>query len=422
MGDPLLLRYLLALLLVGWHLSSCVAQDLFEWAVNATNAHIAVRDTAGVSVRGGLNMSTGTPQATTILRGTANLGGGCGAFDFGASFREQFEDIPEIITNIGESIVAAIPMAALCYATPLGCDLIKHWQQWTNILIQARYASCQSSRTAGMVAGLSLRDGEVARCLKDSQGSGMTLNAAWAQCNKNPDSLRLPGGGLGHEVRLIEDTLTAAGAPEHLRALAPMLMGEVTLRAGDTMGFDSRRPQAALQALYEQYRGTARERFEAAIDEYRETGTVREATLQQASSPGNATARVTIEALASFKTDPVRYETHLSQLTTARAVSQLTWQCAELENALAAGADGNANYSATERLAIEKKLEALRRNLAQFYAKLDVKNKYEAPAVDALMRDFAAVQETAAAAGFRSPAVHVQPGRYRHQTPMGYSK
>ena len=53
----------------------------------------------------------------------------------------------------------------------------------------------------------------------------------------------------------------------------------------------------------------------------------------------------------------------------------------------------------TERLAIEKKLEALRRNLAQFYAKLDVQQKYEAPAVDALLRDFTAVQETAAAAG-----------------------
>ena len=300
--------------------------------------------------------------------------------------------------------------------------LVKHWQQWTNVLIQARYASCQSSRSAAMVAGLSLRDAEVARCLKDSQGSGMTINAALARCNASPTSLRRPDGSLGTEVRLIEDTLRAAGASTELQVLAPMLMGEVTLRAGDTMGFDSRRPQAALQALYEQYRASARERLDAAVEEYRTTGTVRAETLQRASTPGNATARVTIEALAHFRADPTRYDTHLGQLTTAQAVAHLTWQCAELENALAAGADAHAEYSAAERLAIEKKLEDLRRNLAQFYAKLDVKNKYEAPAVDALMRDFTAVQETAAAAGFRAPAVQVQPPRYRQQQPLGYSK
>ena len=95
-----------------------MAQDLFERAVNATNAQIAVRDTSGCLVRGGISLSTGTPQATTILRGSANLGGSCGAFDFGASFREQFEAIPEIVTNIGESVVASIPMLArlLCLA------------------------------------------------------------------------------------------------------------------------------------------------------------------------------------------------------------------------------------------------------------------------------------------------------------------
>ena len=73
---------------------------------------------------------------------------------------------------------------------------------------------------------------------------------------------------------------------------------------------------------------------------------MRAETLQRASTPGKATARVTIEALASLRADPTRYETHLGQLTTAQAVAHLTWQCAELENALAAGADGHAEYSA----------------------------------------------------------------------------
>ena len=396
--------------------------DLFETAVNATNATLSVRDTSGVSVRGGINFSTGTPQATTILRGSAHMGGSCGAFDFGATFREAFESIPDIVTNMAESLVANVPMLAICYATPTGCDLIKHWQQWTQVLIQARYAQCQGSRAAAMVAGLSLRDAEVAQCLQDAQTEGATLNAALTRCNGRPTSLRQVDGGTGVEVRLIEDTLRAAGASPHVQTLAPMLMGEITLRAGDTMGFESRRPQAALQALYEQHRLSARERLEAAVEEYRDTGTVRAQTLQQASVPGKATARVTIEALASFRHDPARYETHLGQLTTAQAVARLTWQCAELENELAASADGNAEMSAAKREMIAKKNEALRRNLAQFMAKLDAAQKYEEPAVDALLRDYTAVQEAATAAGIRAPAIHVQPSRYRHQLPSGYSK
>lgn len=95
-------------------------QDLFERAVNATNANLAVRDTSGVSVRGGIHMQTGTPQTTTILRGQAQMGGSCGAFDFGAAFREQFENIPEVITTLGEGLLGNMPMIAICWASPLG--------------------------------------------------------------------------------------------------------------------------------------------------------------------------------------------------------------------------------------------------------------------------------------------------------------
>ncbi len=398
------------------------AADLFETAVQATNATFTMQDTSGVSIRGGMNLSTGTPQATTILRGNATVGGSCGAFDFGASFREAFEAIPEIITNIGEGLVSAVPMLAICYASPTACDLVKHWQQWTNILIQSRYAQCQNSRSAAMIAGLSLRDSEVAKCLEASQGTGATLNQALQQCNGAPTTLRRPDGGTGVEVRLIEDTLRAAGASPLVQTLAPTVMGEITLTAGDRIGHDSRRPQAALQALYEQHRTTARTNLDAAVDEYQQTGTVQAQTLQSTSSPGKATARVTIEALASLKGDPVRYEAHMGQLTTAQAVARLTWQCAELENELAAAADGNVKLSDAERKAIEKQNEALRRNLAQFFAKMDVLNKYEEPAVDALLRDYTAVQDAAAAAGLRAPAMQVQPSRYRGQTPGGFSK
>jgi hypothetical protein len=223
-------------------------------------------------------------------------------------------------------------------------------------------------------------------------------------------------------VRLIEDTLRAAGASPLVQTLAPTVMGEITLTAGDRIGHDSRRPQAALQALYEQHRTTARTNLDAAVDEYQQTGTVQAQTLQSTSSPGKATARVTIEALASLKGDPVRYEAHMGQLTTAQAVARLTWQCAELENELAAAADGNVKLSDAERKAIEKQNEALRRNLAQFFAKMDVLNKYEEPAVDALMRDYTAVQDAAAAAGLRAPAIQISAPRYRGQQPSGYSK
>jgi hypothetical protein len=60
--------------------------------------------------------------------------------------------------------------------------------------------------------------------------------------------------------------------------------------------------------------------------------------------------------------------------------------------------------------------------LAQLLAKVDVRDKYVAPAVDALMREYAALQETAARVGLAAPAVQVRPSRYGRQVPGGYSK
>lgn len=396
----------------------------FDNAIGAIRMQAPTVDTSGFTVRGGANFSTGTTQSQTLMRGSATIGGTCGSFDFGASFKEMFEEIPTVIQQLTAGLVHQLPMIALCYLEPVICDVAKQMQNFINATLQARYAQCQGAQNAAMWTGLRLRGGEISKCLEEQAKQGNTsISQALRVCNDSPSFLRRPDGSTGTEIRVIEDTLRVAGASPEVQTLAPALMGEITLRAGDGLGFQSGRPQQALMARYESHKATATTAIETVAEEMAETGTVSAQTLQAASLPGRPFARATAEALASMRGDPDRYAAHVGRLSTGNALARLQWECAELQNQLDAAAEGNAHLSDEVREQLRKRNDALRRELAQFMAKIDVEEKYYTPAVDALLRDHAAIQQQVTDLGIRAPAVSVnQPGRYRTQQPLGYSR
>lgn len=406
-----------------WMLLPTVADaDLFETARQQVNVQTSRSDSSGFSTRGGVNLSTGAASTATIFRGQASVGGGCNAFDFASSFKELFETIPQVIEGLTQHLASSIPMLVICYTSPTACDLLKHFQSYVNVLLQARYAQCQGAQHAAMYAGLKLRGGQVTHCLDAQRRQGVSISRAMDVCNTSAFDLRNPDGSMGREVRLIQDTLRAAGATTEVQTLAGGLMGEMTLRAGEQLGIESRHPQAALLVRYDSHK----ERYEAALtraaDELQQTGTVTAPTLRAVAVPGQPLPRAAIEALAAMRSDPTRYPTMVGRLSTGLALTQLTWECTDLQNQLTAAAEGNAHLSEEERLNIEKKVQALRHDIAQFMLRSEVVEKHYVPAVDALLREYAAMQAAATSAGLRAPSIQMQTSPYGHQSPIGYSK
>jgi hypothetical protein len=396
--------------------------DLFDNARNALNLRASQYDASGISVRGGVHLQAGVPpQSATLLQGQAQVGGGCN-FDFGASFREAFENIPQVIEGLVQHLVSAMPMLILCYSSPSACDIAKHWMNYINMLIQARYAQCQSAQHAAMYMGLRLRGGQVSRCLEVRRIAGDTITQAMHQCNNTAFDLRGPDGLSRREVHLLADTLRAAGATPEMQGLARDLMGEVSMQAGPTMGIQSRRPQAALFGRYEQHKHDYATALDTAATELQQTGGISTPTLRAVGVPGQPLPRVALDALAQMRHDPVRYEALVGKMTTGMALTRLTWECNELQNQLRDAAEGNAHLSDEERRAIEKQLETLQYKLAQTVASVDVVEKHYQPALDLLMREYAALQQQAVAVGLRAASVQIGPQRYGRQNPLGYSR
>ncbi len=395
--------------------------DPFDNAVRAIRIETSAQDFSGATVRGGANFSTGASQTTTLLRGSASIGGGCSAFNFGASMKELMENIPEVIQGFSQRIISALPMVLTCYVSPTVCSVGQHIQTAMNMLIQARYASCQSSQNAAMYTGLRLRGGQVSRCLEVRQIAGDTISQALQQCNSEPFDLLGPDGLPKREVRLFEDTLAAAGASPETQGIVTSLLGEVTMRAGNQFGVDARHPIAALHGRYEYYRSQYQESLTKAVDELQQTGTVTAATLREVAVPGQPMPRAAVNALAGLRSNPARYEAAVGRLSTQMALTHLTWECGDLEEKLAAAADGNPRLSDEERKAMEHAFQALRRKLAITVAQVDAGEKYGA-ALDKVLEEYARVEATASRLALEAPSVQIAPSRYGTQLPMGFSK
>ena len=423
MQTPILLK--LALVgLVGFLTPASVHADLFDTARQAIRTDLGRADTSGVTVRGGATIASGQqPGTATLLRGQAQIGGACGAFDFSTSITQAFEEIPQLFEALLGEVLQELPMLALCYASPTLCDLAKHWQALVNALIQARYAQCQQIQMAMAYGGLRLRGGNTSQCLEDEANAGHSISEALKTCNGGVQSLRTPAGSNGPQVHLIQDTLAAAGTSTETQTLAKALLGEVTLRANNgQLGTQHDRPQAAMLARYEGHRQDADAALRQAIQELQATGQVSDATLRAVSVPGQPLPRAALDALVTLQQDQVRFESLLAKLTTGLAITQLTWECHELQEQLAASTEANGQLTDEERRLVEKRIEALHRDLTQVIDKKDILERHLQPALDALLHEYSAVQDTATRAGLHAPAVAAPLMPYKQQQPSGYGQ
>jgi hypothetical protein len=325
--------------------------------------------------------------------------------------------------SLVQQLISNMPMLVLCYASPTLCDLSKHWQALVNAVLQARFAQCQAIQNAAQYGGLRLRGGQISQCLEDEVQAGHALSEALKTCNGDVTAIRSPSGNRVPQVALVRETLTAAGASPEMHTLAKSLLGEVTLSANNgQLGTQQDRPQAALLARYEAHRQEAEAALRQALDELRTTGQISDATLQAVSVPGQPLPRAALEALLSIQQDPVRFTSMLQKLTTGLSVVHLTWECQELQEQLAGAVEANQDLTDEARRLLEKRIAALQRDLTQVLQKKEVLEQHLQPAVDALLHEYSAVQETASRAGFTAPARLTPAMPYRQQQPSGYAQ
>src|SRR5262245_61738354 len=204
-------------LTLGLVLSVCLPSlslaDSFSKAKSAVKTRLSRHDSTGVTFRGGASLETGVaPKSTTLFRGQATVGGGCGAFDFVSSLRESFEEIPELFETVGTAVLQNVPMLVLCYISPVLCDALKHAQALVNASLMARYARCEQIQTAMGYIGSRLRGGHTSQCLEYQANLGIPLSRAMSNCLDDVPFIRSPFGDNRPEINLIAETLGAAGA------------------------------------------------------------------------------------------------------------------------------------------------------------------------------------------------------------------
>jgi hypothetical protein len=398
--------------------------DLFDTARRAVRTDLGRVDTSGVTLRGGASLASGlSPSSATLLRGQAQVGGPCGSFNFATSLTQAFDELPELFESLISNVLESVPMLVLCYASPTLCDLAKHWQALVNMAVQAKYAQCQQIQMAMAYSGLRLRGGQISQCLEDEVQAGHSITEALRTCNGDVTALRTPGGSRAPQVALLQETLGAAGASPEMQTLARSLLGEVTMSATNgQLGTQQDRPQAAMLQRYESHRQEADAALRQAIDELRATGQVSDATLQIVSVPGQPLPRAALEALATLHQDPVRYESLVQKLTTGLAITRLTWECTEIQEQLAGAIDANQELTDEQRRLLERRLHALQRDLQHVMAKKEVVERHLQPAVEALLQEYTAVQDSATRAGLRAPTLVPSATPYRTQQPSGYGQ
>jgi multidrug resistance efflux pump len=173
---------------------------------------------------------------------------------------------------------------------------------------------------------------------------------------------------------------------------------------------------------YERHRHDAETALRQAMQELATTGQVSDATLRAVSVPGQPLPRAALDALVTLQQDAVRFDSLVQKLTTGLAITRLTWECHDLHDQLAASTEANQELTDEQRRLLEKRLEGLQRDLQQVIAKKEVLERHLQPALDALLTEYTAVQDSATRAGLRAPGLGTPVMPYRTQAPAGYGR
>ena len=428
----------LAFLLAGIALPAWA--DLFDDALDAlsnNNLQAASLDHLGQALRGGL--AAGYPQYTpgpTPLHGFA-ISTPCGSFSFGQGLVDNLAGmldpsaviagIQTTATNLIGAAISQLPMVGLCYAAPTMCDIVKYLQDLVNEIIQFKGLSCSQAETLLTGLGGKLRRHVETECVGARLRSGMTIDRAQAAClgsTAGGVTDHAPPGFADGNSRLIEDTLTRAGAEQEIKDFATDLLGEVEVR-GDADGgidLDIRAPRKRLHDEYQIERQQMVNEINDSVNIVGAGNPLPADKRKQASLPGMAMPDAVLRGLWDIReVDPAAYNDYLAKMGGAFAMLKMSWKVNETRDLLEEGKIGNTQLSDAEMQIMEARLNRLERERDRFIGEKELMERHALPIMREVLAHRREQQERATGGALVAGADSgVAANRFGVQLPLGY--
>ena len=414
--------------------------DLFDDALDALsndNLKAASLDHLGQALRGGL--AAGYPQYTpgpTPLHGFA-ISTPCGSFSFGQGLVDNLAGmldpsaviagIQSTATNLIGAAISQLPMVGLCYAAPTMCDIVKYLQDLVNEIIQFKGLSCSQAETLLTGLGGKLRRHVETECVGARLRSGMTIDRAQAAClgsTAGGVTDHAPPGFADGNSRLIEDTLTRAGAEQAIKDFATDLLGEVEVR-GDADGgidLDIRAPRKRLHDEYQIERQQMVNEINDSVNIVGAGNPLPADKRKQASLPGMAMPDAVLRGLWDIReVDPAAYNDYLAKMGGAFAMLKMSWKVNETRDLLEEGKIGNTQLSDAEMEIMEARLNRLERERDRFIGEKELMERHALPIMREVLAHRREQQERAAGGALVAGAdTGVRANRFGVQLPLGY--
>jgi len=437
---------LLALLLAGYPVLA--AADLFDDAVDAlTNQNLdaASLDNLGQAIRGGL--AAGYPQYTpgpTPLHGF-DITTPCGSFSLGTGFMDQLSgmlDPSAIISEIQNSAmnligatISQLPMTGLCYAAPTMCDTVKNLQNFVKDMVQFKGLSCQQAESMLTGLGGKIRKQVESKCVERKTAGGLTVQKAEEACAGSASEMRqgiidhasgkpITDSGSDGSSKLIEDTLTRAGADQEIKDFAADLLGEIEITGDSDAGIDVD-IQGPKKRLYDEYE-EEKSRF---INEIFESanivgpgGQLPPDKRKMASLPGMAMPDAVLRGLWDIgQIDPAAYNDYLGKLGSNMALVKLTWKVNETRDHLEEGTIDNPNLDEPSQEIMALRIKRLMRESERFISEKERAERHVLPVMrEVLAHRQEQLRKVVGAPLIADSGTGQSVNRFGLQNPMGY--
>jgi len=419
------------------------AADLFDDAVDAlsnNNLRDARFDNLGQALRGGL--AAGYPQYTpgaTPLHGF-EITTPCGSFSLGQGFMDQLAGmldpssmlgaVQQTATSLLGALVSQLPMIGVCYAWPTGCDIIKYLQNFINELLQFQGLSC--SQAEAMLTGLGgkLRKQVEMQCVERNMAGGMTVEKAQRRCAATAGQMRqgitehAPPGQRDGDSKLIEDTLTRAGADQEIKDFANELLGEIEIKGDADAGIDVdiQGPKKRLHDVYEEEGDTFVAELHDSARIVGQGGQLATSKRKLVSLPGMAMPDAVLRGLWDIRdSDPAAYRGYLGKLASNMALVKVSWKVNQTRDELEEGTIDNPNLDEASQEILELRLKRLMRESARFISEKERAERHVLPVMQEILADRRERQLAASEAGLIAGIdTGTAVNRFGAQNLMGY--
>ena len=255
----------------------------------------------------------------------------------------------------------------------------------------------------------------------------MTIDRAQAAClgsTAGGVTDHAPPGFADGNSRLIEDTLTRAGAEQEIKDFATDLLGEVEVR-GDADGgidLDIRAPRKRLHDEYQIERQQMVNEINDSVNIVGAGNPLPADKRKQASLPGMAMPDAVLRGLWDIReVDPAAYNDYLAKMGGAFAMLKMSWKVNETRDLLEEGKIGNAQLSDAEMQIMEARLSRLERERDRFIGEKELMERHALPIMREVLAHRREQQERATGGALVAGAdTGVAANRFGVQLPLGY--